>query len=252
MIDPQVSTFLQSLRGNQALVVLAYLFIQRAMTIEELEQVTGLHNDTVRAALKGLESKGRLYKQTGEHGRQTWLPAGDTFFNLPSFQNPRISDSGATTTTTIVEKKKNSEKVVAVADQSPKTSDSDGQNPKSSDSVSPEFQYHSYEASFEKNLNACRKAGIGEPAASRLAALPHVSPAFVAAHIESLYAGDTIGLAILRIENNEFPRLWSEEVQQIRRPAYQDFDDGLDPFHRPGALPGETSEDPFERGERFQ
>lgn len=202
MVDPQITTFIQSLRGGQALVVLAYLFIRRAMTVEELEKVTGLHNDTVRAALKGLESKGRLYKQNGEHGRQTWLPAGDTFWNLHELQNPRFSDSGATTTTTIGKSKSPEREVVVAVGQSPRFSDSD----RPTNTV------------FESNLKACRKAGIGEPAASRLSAMPHVTPDFIGAHISSLGQDDRLGLAILRIQNDELPLTWEEEIKTFPKP----------------------------------
>ena len=77
------------------MIILAFLVVRATMSIEDLENITGLHNDTVRAAVKGLASKGLLYKQTGEHGRTYWLPTSGTFFGMLFDQSPRISDSEA-------------------------------------------------------------------------------------------------------------------------------------------------------------
>ena len=92
-MQTEISMFLQSLRGAQAMIVLAYLMIQRAMSIDELCGCTGLGDDSVRAAVKGMASKGLLYKQVGEHGRVLWIPQGDTLFSSFVFQNPTMSDS---------------------------------------------------------------------------------------------------------------------------------------------------------------
>ncbi len=55
---------------------------------------------------------------------------------------------------------------------------------------------------FAANLRALRAAGIRDPAAARLARLPHVSPAYIAAHVELANAqGFALGTAIYRIEH---------------------------------------------------
>ena len=92
MPSVDVSIFLQSLRGNQPTVVLAFLLFQVAMTVEDLESVTGLHGNTIRSSVKGLESKGLLYKQVGEHGRASWVPSGSTFFGR-LFQGGYVQDN---------------------------------------------------------------------------------------------------------------------------------------------------------------
>jgi hypothetical protein len=79
-MDPQLKVFLQSLRGAQSTIVLAYLLARQAMTIEELVSNTGLNRDTVRDAVNALAGKQLLFKQLGEHGRATWLPRADTLF----------------------------------------------------------------------------------------------------------------------------------------------------------------------------
>lgn len=56
---------------------------------------------------------------------------------------------------------------------------------------------------FMRNLEACKECGIGEPSASQISDLEHVTPEFIRAHKDALVRGETIGLAIIRIKNNE-------------------------------------------------
>jgi hypothetical protein len=180
MLPAQSINFLQSLRGAQPLVVLAYLMIRRAMTIDELETFTGLDNDTLRKAVKSLAAKGILARQTGRHGRTVWLPAADL---LPldvgiGKQNPKISDSTS-----------------------------------SSSSLFPpvptirEEQEEEEEAPESENFGLCLQtldaAGIREPKATQLARLEWVTVAYIEAHIkQALSQGHEIGTAIHRIEHN--------------------------------------------------
>jgi len=171
----QATMFLQSLRGNQALVVLAYLAVQRAMTLEELEGLTGLHNDTVRTAVRGLAAKGFLHKQVGERGRQTWLPAGETFFGRLVGQNPKTSDSGSS-----------SSSVVRVS----LPLEEEQEEPPESEN-------------FGFCLRACDEVGIREPKRSQIARLDHVTPEFIRAHAKQAKdEGLAVGTAIYRIINN--------------------------------------------------
>lgn len=82
MEENQAAMFLQSLRGVEALIMLAYILIKRGLTVEEVCLFTGRDDAAVRRSLNRLKSKGYLYKQVGEHGRQTWVPKNDTFFFL--------------------------------------------------------------------------------------------------------------------------------------------------------------------------
>ncbi len=126
MQQTDLNTFLQSLRGNQPMIILAFLLVRSALRIEQLENITGLHNDTVRSAIKGLASKGLLFKQVGEHGRTTWLPAGDTFFGRFFDQSPKTSDSGALIVVNVESEESEKLKATTLTNraQSPKTSDS--------------------------------------------------------------------------------------------------------------------------------
>ena len=194
------------------MIILAYIIVRgAALNIDEMETLTGLDNDTVRKAVKGLAAKNRLFKQMGSHGRTTWLPVGDTFFSLFEIQNPRFSDSGSTTTTTLMVGRKEDKSVVVInSGQSPKSSDSGTtQSPKSSDSGTT---YLTHGVTFEKNLTICRYVGIGEPMATNISRMDHVSPELIKGHIDSLIPGETIGLAIRRIQGNEMPRKWLDEI----------------------------------------
>lgn len=178
MQDVDINIFLQSLQGKQSTIVLAFLIIRRAMTLDDLETCTGLNNDTVRSAVKGLASKGLLFMQRGERGRQTWLPSGDTFFGRLFGQNPKISDSGSSS--------------------SSKSEDS---------SYLPEEQEESSESeNLGFCLAACDEFGIREPKRGKISRLKHVTPKLIKAHV--MQARDEhmpLGTAIHRIEFNWMP-----------------------------------------------
>lgn len=124
------------------------------------------------------------------------------------FENHSQSDSVPTTTTTIEERK--TDKSVVVVKRR--------ENHSQSDSVI----YETHGVTFEANLKACRDRNIGEPKATKISKLPWVSPDFIHAHVDSLYADQLIGLAIVRIEGNELPRLWIENI-----PTRDELDDKI-------------------------
>lgn len=82
------------------------------------------------------------------------------------------------------------------------------------------------------NLAACKAVGIGEPVASELSALEHVTPELIHDHIADLGPGDTKGLAILRIRNNEPPASW-ERVSEDARATQGNFWLNSDPKPEP-------------------
>lgn len=175
MQTKQRSVFLQSLRGNQAVVVLAFLLARRALTIEELEEETGLSNDTVRKAVRGLEAKDMIHMQRGERGKQTWLASSETFFDELPVQNPKFSDSGSS-------------------------------SPLLNSSLPLEEEEEVLRAEsdiFRFCLKACDEVGIREPKRRQIAMLEHVTPDFIRRHAEwALGDGHVIGTAIFRIINN--------------------------------------------------
>jgi len=160
--------------------------------------------NTVTAELRRLTSDER---QIAIRVKGGWRLNLENAFQLPLeylLENQNLSerDSGATTTTTIEERKQD-KSVVVVKDTR----------------ISQREILVNYETpgvTFEGNLKACRECHIGHPTASAIAAMPWVSPDFIKAHVESLYASDVIGLAIRRIEGNELPRLWLEPKPAAR------------------------------------
>jgi len=70
------------------------------------------------------------------------------------------------------------------------------------------------------NFQACVQNGIHEPSASVISNFEHVSPEFIKAHVDAIRGkkGETIGLAITRIKNNEQPV--AKETDQSQRTKY--------------------------------
>jgi biotin operon repressor len=187
MQQQQASLFLQSLRGNQAVIALAYLLVRQAMTIEQLEALTGISNDTVRSAVKGLAAKGLLFEQRGAHGRATWFPVGGTFFAQLT-QNPKTSDSGADDDVVNVESEENKKLLSA-------TTTARAQNPKTSDSGGGE--------NFRACLVVLADCGIHGKKARTLAALDWVTPEYIRAHWDRVQGemwDNPAGMMIYRIE----------------------------------------------------
>lgn len=186
MQQSETIMFMQSLRGNQPLIVLAFLLVRAAMSIEQLEALTGLHNDTVRAAVKGLNAKGLLYKQVGLHGRQVWLPVGGTFFAKLFDQNPKTSDSTDVVVVVGLEESKLNKLTSTTTSR---------QNPKTSDSTLSDDQ--------KAALKLLIDFGVLRQKALHLCALEWISSEYVRAHIEQL-RGETwdnpAGMLIYRIE----------------------------------------------------
>ena len=188
MQQTEINIFMQSLRGNQPLIVLAFLLIRSALTIEQLEALTGLHNDTVRSAVKGLAAKGLLYKQVGEHGRATWIPEGGTFFAKLFDQSPKTSDSAPVVV--IVESEERRDLLSA-------TTTTKRQNPKTSDSVASVKELQS--------IAALKEIGIYGTKARQLAKLEWVNPEYIRAHAEKIKGemwDNPQGMIIRRIEND--------------------------------------------------
>ncbi len=160
------------------MIFLAFLLVRHAMTIGELSEWTGLSDDAIRPAVKSLAAKGLLFKQTGEHGRTTWLLRGETFFGHV-FQNPQKADSAAL------------------------ISSSSSYKTQLSSTEEEEQEEEPESAKIGFCLKACDEAGIREPKRSQLSRLEHVTPELISAHVAMAKAeGQGIGTAIFRIEHN--------------------------------------------------
>jgi len=173
------------------------------MTALELQQWTGYKGDNITVALRLLEVEGWI---SARSPRGPWCLAEGR--QLPLMDESDLIGFGATTTTAIEEKK--GDKLAAAVLR--------GLTPIKSESV----VYEVHGVTFESNMAMCRKCNIGEPKASKISLLPWVSPEFIKAHVDSLYADQQIGLAILRIENNELPRTWLDDIPE--RPEKLDED----------------------------
>jgi hypothetical protein len=172
------------------------------MMLSELEELTGLDNDTVRKCVRALASKGLLVLQRGERGRQTWLPAGDSFLAGLFGQNPKTSDSEI---------------------QNPKTSDSGSCSSSSNALVASYLPQEQEEGAESENFGfwkpdpavkaALDAAGIREPKRSQLAGLEHVTPELIEAHVEQAKRdGLSLGTAIHRIQHN-----WDVDLTIVKR-----------------------------------
>lgn len=216
-VRAQQKLLVQSLKGSRAQVLLAFLLVRRAMDIQELKEWTGLKRETIYGALESLDGI-FLASQTLAHGRKVWLPGGDM---LPLFQESEKRTSGELLTTAADSTlDKNSDALIVVVGSQESEKRTSG--PK-------EPTYESYDASFEKNWQACRKAGIGEPKRTEIALMPHVTPRLILDHARSLIPGEAMGLAIRRIESDEVPRCWLEDLPTRgdieRRQHHLDADD---------------------------
>jgi hypothetical protein len=210
--------FVQSLTGSKAQIVLAFFLAGCAMDVKEIQAWTGLKRQTVYDSLIALAGVGIVGKQTLAHGRIVWLPGGDM---LPLFQMSEKWTSGATTTTAIGREKLISDSVVVEAGQmSEKRTSGSYEDRKAlelrqaNEDRQRREMLTEYGIPVEENLAMCRLYGIGEPMASRISEMKHVTPDFIQDHIKSLLPGETKGLAIVRIRCDETPRLWLDEMDQ--------------------------------------
>jgi len=78
----KVRRLVRSLKGSPAQILLAFLFVRRAMDVQEIHEWTGLKRETIYQALPALE--GLVVRQSVmAHGREIFAPGGDL---LPFFQ----------------------------------------------------------------------------------------------------------------------------------------------------------------------
>jgi len=211
------TTFVRAIKGAPASILWAFLFTRRALTALELQEWTGYKGDNITVAVRLLVNLGWL---SARSPRGPWCLCEGRQFPLMNNESDLIGVIPTTTTTMEEEKQDKSVVVVKM-----------GLTPIKSESV----DYETPGVTFEINLKACRDCRIGEPKASQIANMPWASPDFIKAHVESLYASDSIGLAIRRIEGNELPRLWldvkptrdelDDKIAKLRARGHDDGDD---------------------------
>lgn len=147
-------------------------------------RMSGYTDKPVSQALKLLSSPEYQLINRGRGGWRLTAQPQMILDNSPAPESRNNSDS--TTTLKLIKLNKDNESIVVASR-------------KNSDSL------------YQANLEACKAAGIFDSVAEQIAELEHVTPEFVSAHKSDLKKGETIGLAIVRIRNNELPSSWLQQ-----------------------------------------
>lgn len=192
----------RELKGAPLSCLILLVLAGMPVSNEWLCRMSGYTDKPISQALKLLSSP---EYQLICHAAGGWRIA-DAFQLVLASRN--FSDSATTATTKL--KNLNTDNIVVVVGRNYSDSLETHENP-----------------NFEENLKLCRKVGIGEPKASQIADLfdrygSPIDPQYIQAQIDSLGPRETVGLAILRILNDEFPRTWKEEIDKIPSPAREE------------------------------
>ena len=97
------SLVIRSLSPAMSKILLAFIFCSRAMTVDDIRTQTGLNDrHTIYQACRDLADPayGMLVKQTGEHGKDVWIPAGAL---LPMMRSSYFGAGGGGNSTTWLE-----------------------------------------------------------------------------------------------------------------------------------------------------
>jgi hypothetical protein len=210
--NQQIASVLQGLRGAQPAIVLLYLALRSALSLAEIEVYTGLSNDSISSAVRGLVGKGWLVEQTGQHGKKYYLPISETFDRaflgeslfLPG-QNPVFPDSAV-----VVVDESIVESIPLPLQQ--QQQQQGRQNPVFPDSGRKKPDTALWSATYQKSeaeVEECRKVldecGIHGRKAARLACLDWVNPEYIRGHVaavlgEGVAWDNPLGMAITRME----------------------------------------------------
>lgn len=189
-------SLIRELRGSPLTILVACLFLEQSgqtpITAQLLKDVTGYRDHTITDSLRALESPTRQHvrRVTGgwrlSSGFQLPLELStgtvDNFVenrDIRGFQHSSSSSHTSKTKSFLLEEEE------------------EGKNRDIRDSRNP---------AFEDNHKLLRTHGVGEPKASHLATLRHVTPEYIAAHFAAIEGSAlTIGTAIYRIEHQWTP-----------------------------------------------
>jgi len=198
-------TFVRSLKGAPISILVAFMINRHAMTALELQQWTGYKGDNITAAVRLLEVEGWL---SARSPRGPWCLVEGR--QMPLMADSDLIGFSPTTTTTNGRLNLNKSNVVVAVRTTP---------------IKSELQVYleGLGIPVEANLKACKLYGIGEPMATQISELKHVTPDFIAAHVRSLVQGETKGLAIVRIRSDEMPRMWQDEIDELMGVNYYEF-----------------------------
>ena len=227
----QARLMVQGLKGSKAQVLWAFTFSFllegiAAMDEQDVRTWTGLKRETCYGALDGLCSMGLLGKESAKHGRVIYhlgvemLPLLQEIALL-SGKNPQLDSSRSplsghlpTTTTVNDINKLIKDSVVVVISQMSEKRTPTQKDMQAALKLERQKQLEEYGIPVAENLAMCKLYGIGEPSASDLSEMKHVTPDFIRDHVKSLGPGETKGLAIIRIRSDEMPRLWLDEIDK--------------------------------------
>lgn len=178
----------RELKGAPLACIMLLLLSAEPVSNEWLCRMSGYTDKPIAQALKLLS--GEEYKLV-RRSRGGWMLSHALQIVLGVEESRKNS---VPTTTTYINTNPIKEEVVAV---SRKNSDSDR------------------EAAYNANLAVCKELGIGEPNASTISDLEFVTPDFIRAHVQGLKKGETRGLAIVRIRNNELPFVAADQAEEV-------------------------------------
>jgi len=193
-MSPNLSE-LRTLRGAPLSVLLALRATSTPQPICWLCTFTGYTGKTIQAACALLESLGYI----NQVGRYAWEAAATLIMDPPQI----LAGPEKSTRKISVSRRKFS--------VSRPSSSSSYLTRGESDSTNHLVNQNDTE-NFRVNLAALTSAGIHEPARSRLAVLPHVTPIMINDHVSK---ANNIGHAIYRIEHN-----WTIQSSDLDRSRY--------------------------------
>lgn len=188
----------RELKGCPLSVLMLLALSSTPMSNEWLSQMSGYSDKPLANALAMLSS---VEYQLIRKVRGGWIV--NTVKQLPLEEEPESRENSDSEIKETLKSRKNSESrkisvstTTALIDLNINNNHAVAAGRKNSDFLPP--------GKFDLNLEACKVAGIGEPAASRLSALEHVNPQFIYDHMSRLKRPrQGTGLAIKRIEGNE-------------------------------------------------
>jgi len=186
---------LRMLKGAPLSVLLAITWSGQAVSNGWLVSVTGYTDKSVASALAVLKEYSMI-----TNTRTGWMIAKGTQLQL-TFPNSdtdvRLSRKNSDSSSSL-----NIESVDIYSEEQQQESEKFRINPQ-----------------FESNLVACLTSKIREPKASILADLPHVTPEYIYAHVQTArLEGNPIGTAIYRIENG-----WEQPAPPPESTKYRDY-----------------------------
>lgn len=182
-------------KGAAASIILLLMTEPRGGNQAWLERYTGYTDKPVNQALAFLLENGMIIR-TGDRGEYAYRLAGNAM-QLPLPVDQLVEPSGTEPTTNEIESE--------IFRLDPLASRFN-QNQELEESIKPLARAETEPEIFRLNMQALDKAGIREPARSRLARLDHVTPQLIRYHCG---AAPNPGLAIYRIEHRwRVPEGW--------------------------------------------